>query len=108
MKIEVENQPNPDWKKIIEEQEKSGLSQSTYCKQHGIDLAKFGYHRGRIKTKQQLNDSNNTEFKPVKITAQVNTVDEIKITLPNGFQCIFSNRTDAMQIKKIIEILLSC
>src|ERR1700678_676736 len=103
MKIEEENKSKPDWKKLIEEQEKSGLSQSAYCKQHGIDLAKFGYNRGRIKKKEHLNDSNNAEFKSVKITPSVNTVDEIKVSLPNGFQCVFLSRIDAIQIKKIIE-----
>jgi hypothetical protein len=108
MNIKDEIKPKLDWSKIIEEQEQSGLSQSAYCRQHGIDPAKLAYHRGRIKIKQRQSNSSDAEFKPIKMVCQENTIDEIKLSLPNGFQCVFPSRTDTMQIKKLIEILLSC
>jgi hypothetical protein len=47
--------------KIIEEQERSGLSQSEYCKQHNLDVARLSYYRGRFKLKQQLASGNNAQ-----------------------------------------------
>lgn len=107
MQLTTENKPKLDWQKIVEDHEKSGLSQSAYCKQHGLDAAKLGYYRGRFKAKQQLINNNQAEFKTVKIAQSIQN-DSIKISLPNGFQCEFSNRIDVMQIKKLIETLLSC
>jgi len=107
MNIEEENKSKIDWEKIIKDHEKSGLSQSAYCKQHGLDVAKLGYYRNRNKIKQRQIDSNHAEFKSIKISQS--TVSEvIKLSLPNGFQCEFSSRIDVLQIKKLIETLLSC
>lgn len=110
MTMEIAKPTKLDWKKLIEEQEKSGLSQAAYCKQHGFNLAKLGYHRGRLKIKQikQSTSNNNPEFKPVKITSAVSATEEIKITLPNGFQCTLSSQVDILKVKKLIEVLLSC
>jgi hypothetical protein len=107
MENEVINQSKPDWGKLLEEQEKSGLSQAEFCRQHEIEPSKFSYYRVRIKKKQRADDSNRGEFKRVHV-ASVNANDEIKIVLPNGCQCIVSYRSDVLQIKKIIEVLMSC
>jgi hypothetical protein len=100
-----------EWESLISEQEKSGLSQAKFCKEKNIDISKFGYHRGLIKAKNKTKDEKDAPslFSPVKvINKEQNLSSEIRLSLPNGFQCVFSIYSDAMQIKKIIAMLLSC
>jgi hypothetical protein len=33
---------------------------------------------------------------------------EIKLVLPNGFQCFFPGKIDPYQVKQLLEVLLSC
>lgn len=106
MENEVLNKLKLDWKKIIEEQEKSGLSQAEYCRQNEIEPSKLTYYRSRIKSKPSPIHSK-SGFHPVKLSSTTIN-EEIKIVLPNGFQCVFSLGSDVLQIKKIIELLVSC
>jgi hypothetical protein len=106
MKTEPKNQSKPDWKNFIEEQEKSGLSQSAYCRHHGLSIGKFGYYRGLLKSEKK-HTSKQAKFEPVKISPNT-TISEIKVSLPNGFHCIFSSQTNALQVKRLIEVLLTC
>jgi len=109
MQIEekVKSKTKIDWQKILTEQERSGLSQAEYCRQHHISAAKLSYHRCRFKVREK-SSNNSARFKPIKISSLPPTSDGIKLILPNGFQCEFSSRTDVLQIKKLIEVLLSC
>jgi hypothetical protein len=51
-----------------------------------------------------------SSFVQVKIPDRDKAVitSEIKLSLPNGFQCSFPSHTDVDQIKRLIEVLLSC
>lgn len=93
------------WKILIEEQEKSGLSQANFCKQKNISSAQFGYYRALQKPKQS--EKLLGSFATVKIN-QSSCEKEIRLNLPNGFQCTFSSSVDAAHIKKLVEALLSC
>lgn len=92
------------WKGFIEEHEKSGLSQIDFCKQYNLSPAQFGYYRGLLKPKVVKTSGT---FAPVKVNQQANAA-EIRLTLPNGFQCAFPCDTNKAQIKELVEILLSC
>lgn len=92
------------WLAVIEDQEKSGLSQPDYCKQHNIKISTLGYYRGIYKPKNQKPPK--PEFKPVKIASPEN--QDIKLILPNGFQLILPVKHDTAQTKKLVEVLLSC
>lgn len=97
------------WKKLVDEQEKSGLSQSAFCKQHNLVLSKFGYHRGLIKSKNKVPTQNKNLFSTVQIKKNENIqTEEVKIVLPNGFQCFIPSQMDASHIKRLVEALLSC
>lgn len=91
------------WNKYIDEHEKSGLSQVEFCKQNNLSTAQFGYYKGLRKTQQKPAGT----FSPVKVNALLNTA-EIRLTLPNGFQCVLPCNLDKAQIKNLMEVLLSC
>lgn len=65
------------WKLLIEEQEKSNLSQEEFCKSHNLSSSSFVYYRGIFRGNQQLNKSESA-FTPVTI-AKPTTLHEIRL-----------------------------
>lgn len=97
------------WRSLIEEQEKSDLSQGEFCKQKGITLSQLGYYRGILKEKNSQLKKDKLKFSPVIIKkSESPSSAEIKINLPNGFKCSFPVSIESAQIKKFIEVLLAC
>lgn len=96
------------WKNLVAEQEKSGLSQIEFCKSRNLTTSKFGYYRSVIKSQEKV-ITNKKLFSAVQIkpTEQPKTC-EIKIILPNGFQCVMPSTINATHVKQLIEALLSC
>lgn len=95
------------WKALIAEYEKSSLSQVDFCKKNELSPAQFGYYRSTLKQKQNEFKKSNNTFVPIKINQQAN-INEIRLSLPNGFQCTFPVDTDALRVKELIGVLLSC
>ena len=91
------------WQVIIKEQEASGLSQAQFCKERNISSATLGYYRSVLKPKKPQVGS----FTPVAIK-QAPVSKDIRITLPNGFQCVFPSDLSTSQIKEWVMVLLSC
>jgi hypothetical protein len=97
------------WRALVEEQEKSGLSQIEFCKLQNIVLSQFVYYRGQIKAKERSDNSNSESFVPVQINQHSpHSSLEVRLVLPNGFQCYFPYHLDVAHIKKFIEVLLPC
>ena len=55
------------WRELVENQEQSGLSQTEYCKQPHLSIAKFTYYRGFIKANYRIPPQKLTTFTHVKI-----------------------------------------
>jgi hypothetical protein len=98
-----------DWNSLIIEQENSGLSQKEFCNQRGLVLSQFVYYRCS-KNKNKATQSTRPALKPVKVIGKEPSVasGDIRLSLPNGFQCSFPCTLDAIQIKRLIEVFLSC
>src|SRR5579883_1814193 len=97
------------WRTLIDEQEKSGLSQSEFCRQHNIVFSQFGYYRGILKANNRTPSKKTELFSPVQFKkSETKLSDEIKIILPNGFQCYLPVSIDSLHMKKLMEVLLSC
>ena len=99
-----------DWKLLIEEQSKSGLTQKAYCESKGVKLSHFVYYKSQLKTKAVLDKKaiKLPVFTPIKLKESNPPVGEIKILLPNGFQCFIPLQTETLQIKNLLGVLLSC
>jgi len=97
------------WRDLVEKQEQSGLSQTAYCKQNNLSMPKFTYYRGTIKASSRIPSQKLKVFTPIKInkTEPVTSAD-IRIVLPNGFQCFIPCSVDAHHVKRLVEVLLSC
>ena len=98
-----------DWNSLIAEQEKSGLSQKEFCNKRGLVLSQFVYYRCS-RNKSKATQSAETVLKPVKVIGKElsATSGDIRLSLPNGFQCSFPCSFDVIQVKRLIEVLLSC
>lgn len=109
--MSIENQERyAQWYKLVEDQEKSGLSQKEFCNQQNLILSKFVYYRCLLKNKEKTAAISKASFTPVKVLPKENPVvsGEIKLSLPNGFQCTFPSYLDSNQIKRLVEVLLAC
>lgn len=109
MKEDEKQQRHDKWRKLVEEYFQSSMTQNSFCEQRGLSLPKFVYYRGQFKMREKASPSN-ASFEPVKIPAREKAAiaTEVKLLLPNGFQCVFPVNTDAIQIKRLVEALLSC
>jgi len=97
------------WRSLVEEQAASGLTQLAFCKKRNLVLAQFVYYRGLFKAKESTVAVNPKSFMPIQFSKpEINTTSEIRIALPNGFQCSVSSGIDVSQIKRLVEALLSC
>lgn len=98
-----------DWESLISEQEKSGLSQKKFCIQRGLVLSQFVYYRCRSKNKAKEIQVTQPSFKPVKVVnKEAAVLGDIRLSLPNGFQFSFPCHLDSAQVKRLVEVLLSC
>lgn len=95
-----------EWKRHVEEQEKSGLSQIEFCKKNNLSKGKFGYYKGLLNPRHTIRAT----LTRVKISplSQPLKITDIRVTLPNGFQCIFPSDLNKEKIREVIEVLLSC
>ena len=97
------------WLEIVEKQEKSGLSQTEFCKQNNLVISQFTYYRGLIKASERAASPKPEIFSPIKIhKAEQISPSDIRILLPNGFQCFVPSHIDVSHIKRLVEALLSC
>ncbi|MEO8402445.1 MAG: hypothetical protein ABI597_11755 [Gammaproteobacteria bacterium] len=103
--IEQQNR-REKWKAIVEDHNKSGLSQVDYCKKHSLSPSQFTYYRGLLAQKEAKVKTAGT-FAQVKVNQQPSS-PQINLTLPNGFQCTFPCDLNRTQIKELVEALLSC
>jgi len=109
MKSDKQNQRRDKWHKIIEEYQASNMTQKSFCEQHNVSLPQFVYYHGQFRREKDPQIVKSC-FVPVKIPPQEKpvTASEVKLSLPNGFQCAFPSHTDTAQIKRLVEALLSC
>jgi hypothetical protein len=68
------------WRKLVEEQQASGLSQKEFCKQRELELSQFVYYRSQIKNESQAEPTSIRNFAPVKISSQEKGLLSTEIT----------------------------
>ncbi len=97
------------WRRLVEEQKQSGLSKKEYCNQHNIVLSKFVYYRCQLKKEPNQSITSNC-FASVKLSEKKDMIasGELKLSLPNGFHFAVPCNIDTVQLKRLVEVLLSC
>lgn len=97
------------WRTMVEEQEKSGLSQVKFCKQHELVLSQFGYYRSLFRPSKLQTTPVANHFTPIQLNMdeEFHPLDRIKVVLPNGFQCILPMHISVKQVKSLLEVFLA-
>ena len=110
MKRERTEQRYAKWRQLVEDQNKSGLTQKIFCQQHNISLSQFIYYNCLLKNKDNPTVKKPPAFASVKISdkSTITSSREIKLSLPNGFQFTFPSDLDVAQIKRLVEVLITC
>lgn len=109
MKDDEKQQRRDKWRRLVDEYLQSGISQKAFCEQRGLSLPQLVYYHGKFK-RENSPQAVTSGFVPVKIQRpeKSSEMSEIKLSLPNGFQCTFPSYIDTVQIKRLVEALLSC
>ena len=109
MKNDEQKIQRAKWRTIVDEYLASDMTQKSFCEQHNISLPRFVYYHGKFRRECEP-QTEMSGFVPVKIAHHEKSVtaSEIKLSLPNGFQCTFPIHTDVTQLKRLVEALLSC
>jgi hypothetical protein len=97
-----------DWEYLVREHIKSGLSQVEFCRQRNISAGKFGYHRSLLLTKEIPATKDKNLFTAIQIKKPEPVSADIRLILPNGFQCYLPSHIAPAQAKQLLEVLLSC
>lgn len=97
------------WFSMVEEQSRSGLTQIAFCKERNLVLSRFVYYRGLVRSATKVKTVSPEVFTPIQVkNLESSSSSEIRIVLPNGFQCFISSRIEVLQIKRLVEALLTC
>ncbi len=106
-KIQAEN--HKKWKLLVEEHEKSGQTLVVFCKERNLSPKRLSYYRRLFRISNNKEIKNPTIFVPIQLKKpDPNVLKEIRIVLPNGFQCVIPWQSDMSQVKQLIGVLLSC
>lgn len=88
--------------KLVREWRESGLSQSEFCKPHGITVAKFGYWAGKEKLAARLTAEKVGGF--IQISSQQPTSsDSYQVVYPNGVKVNYQG-TNLATLSQLIKL----
>jgi hypothetical protein len=97
------------WISLIDEQEKSGMNQETFCKMKGFSVAKLQYYRKKTRTTPAQPRQKFTKVSLTNIATNPPLLSkEIRLILQNGIQCFLPADIDIQRAKHWVEALLSC
>jgi hypothetical protein len=102
-----------DWKKVIEKQKTSGLSQAAFCKAKGIKDKHFYYYANKLNQPKDKRFSNVENFVPIEIKPStfVSLPSEsvaLRLILKNGIECVLVEGVSSQRIREVVEVLLQC
>lgn len=97
-------------KLLVTEFYKSELKPGQFCKQKNISYYTLQYWRDKysIKNNTSAPNANSSEFLPINLIKPKLNSNFIKITLNSKITIELANDFDLLQLKKILEICLSC
>jgi len=97
-----------DWERLNTLWKASGLSQSDFCKEQGVNHARFGYWRGKIMKTQRTDE--NTSFckvrvKEIPVTSSKEPFTGVSLLFSNGTRLQLPNGLDKQQLYGLIQLL---
>ena len=93
------------WQQHISEWQKSGWSQATYCKQHGLKANRFSYHKLKFKTKAAQTSSSGFINIPVAQVAVKETQAPLTLHFSNGLSLSGIEGNNVGLVKQLAAVL---
>lgn len=87
---------------------KSKLKPGEFCKQKNITHYTLQYWRDKYSIKNNASESTKSKFLPINLVQPKLNSNFIKITVNSKITIELSNNFDVLQLKKILEICMSC
>lgn len=94
------------WKPHIDGWRDSGLNQAAYCRQHGLDLRRFGYWRRTLQPARAA--ASLPALVPIVVADAPSVDDRVEVHLPNGLQVRLPTGLDPTRLVPLIRALWSC
>jgi hypothetical protein len=107
MNSETQPKSRAEWFDLVKDQMASGLTQTEFCKNHNLILARFTYYKKQLSL--ETDQQSDASFSPVIVNQPLNVkISDIKIELPNGFRCHVPTTISSEKLKQLIGVLISC
>lgn len=94
------------WKPHIAGWRDSGQSQAAYCRQHGLDLKRFGYWRRTLAPTDEA--SSLPALVPIVVSGAPSADERVEVRLPNGLQVWLPNGMGPTRLVPMVRALWSC
>lgn len=98
------------WKNLIAEKKQSGLMLKDFCKEKNIKPAQYYYYHALINRSNKFTIKKETsQITPIKIiNSSLQEQSVIRFVLPNSLQCFLPRNMPLLEIKAMLEVLMSC
>lgn len=109
--MKVTEEKLKEWQLLLQERKERGLKVDDFCREKNISVPTFYYYHKVVKkklvAKNEVTDKG--VIKPIKIINGPSKENStIHFILPNNLQCILPRDTSTLEIKTILELMLSC
>ncbi len=94
------------WSSRVQEQEKSELSCTEFCKQNQLSLNTFTYYRSLYLKQRKPAEAIKSPFVELSLTPA--SSDPFRLTFPNGILLTLPQQFDQQQLIKLMEVLRVC
>ena len=98
-------QPHSFWQQHISQWQQSGLSQAKYCKQHGLKVNRFSYHKLKLKTKSAQTSSTSFIKIPVAQAAVKETQAPLTLHFASGLSLSGIEGNNIALVKQLAAVL---
>jgi hypothetical protein len=103
------------WSLLFDERKQRNIAIKEFCKEKGVSVSSYYYYQDlinkpdKVKKHTKISVKNSSNIKPVQIiNSRSKENDVIRFILPNSLQCILPRDMSLDEIKKILDISLSC
>ncbi len=90
------------WEKHIEAWEESGITQTEYCRIHGLNAGQFTYYKSQLKRKADTNTLVPIQINPDLFQTEPVCRTPLRLNIENGLQIEIENDFDPSLLAALI------
>lgn len=93
------------WSARVAQWRDSGLSQTAYCREHGLSVSSFGYWRRRL---HAAAGEGVGRVLPIVVAASPADAASLRVQLPGGVWLHLSDQADPVRVSALVRALRAC